>query len=96
MNSPREAIANGIGLITEDRRGSGIFPLLSILDNTSMPSLDAYIKKNHLLNHKRIESDSVQVNKQLRTKTPDYKTPIQNLSGGNQQKVIVARWLLIS
>jgi methyl-galactoside transport system ATP-binding protein len=96
MNSPREAIANGIGLITEDRRGSGIFPLLSILDNTSMPSLDAYIKKNHLLNHKRIESDSVQVNKQLRTKTPDYKTPIQNLSGGNQQKVIVARWLMTS
>ncbi|QEN09525.1 sugar ABC transporter ATP-binding protein [Oceanispirochaeta crateris] len=96
INSPREAIANGIGLITEDRRGSGIFPLLSILDNTSIPSLDTYIQKNHLLNHKLIESDSIQVNKQLRTKTPTYKTPIQNLSGGNQQKVIVARWLMTS
>lgn len=96
VKSPRDAIANGIGLITEDRRGSGIFPLLSILDNTSIPSLDAYIKKNHLLNHKQIESDSVQVNKQLRTKTPNYTTPIQNLSGGNQQKVIVARWLMTS
>jgi methyl-galactoside transport system ATP-binding protein len=96
INNPRDAIANGIGLITEDRRGSGIFPLLSILDNTSIPSLDTYKQKNHLLNHKLIESDSIQVNKQLRTKTPTYKTPIQNLSGGNQQKVIVARWLMTS
>ncbi|MDC7234585.1 MAG: sugar ABC transporter ATP-binding protein [Spirochaetales bacterium] len=96
ISSPREAIRHGIGLITEDRRGTGIFPLLSILDNTSIPSLDDYKKKSHLLNHKKIESDSVQVNKQLRTKTPTYKTPIQNLSGGNQQKVIVARWLMTS
>ncbi len=96
INSPRDAIRNGLGLITEDRRGTGIFPLLSILDNTSIPSLDAYKKKNSLLNHKKIEADSVLVNKQLRTKTPNYTTPIQNLSGGNQQKVIVARWLLTS
>ena len=96
INSPHSAIGKGMGLITEDRRGSGIFPLLSILDNTSMPSLASYLKKSKLLDHKRIEKDSVKVNKQLRTKTPDYKTPIQNLSGGNQQKVIVARWLLTS
>jgi len=96
INSPRDAIGKGIGLITEDRRGSGIFPLLSILDNTSIPSLDAYRKKSSLLNHRKIEKDSVQVNKQLRTKTPNYETPIQNLSGGNQQKVIVARWLMTS
>ena len=96
INSPHSAINKGLGLITEDRRGSGIFPLLSIIDNTSMPSLSSYLDKFGFLDHKRIEQDAVKVNKQLRTKTPDYKTPIQNLSGGNQQKVIVARWLLTS
>lgn len=94
IKSPIDAIEKGISLITEDRRGSGIFPLLSIIDNTCMPSLDSYKKKNGMLDHKKILDDSTKVNSQLKTKTPTYKTQIQNLSGGNQQKVIVARWLM--
>ncbi|MDC7124356.1 MAG: sugar ABC transporter ATP-binding protein [Spirochaetales bacterium] len=96
IKSPQDAIKNGVGLITEDRRGSGIFPLLSIIDNTCMSSLDGYRNKMGLLDHKRIYTDIVKSNKQLRTKTPTYQTRIQNLSGGNQQKVIVARWMMIT
>ena len=94
IQSPVDAISHGIGLITEDRRGSGIFPLLTIVDNTSLASIYKYQSKIGLLNHGAIREDSVRMNKQLRTKTPTWDTQIQDLSGGNQQKVIVSRWLM--
>ncbi len=94
IKSPEDAINAGIGLITEDRRGSGIFPLLSIIDNTSIPSLKGCRKKVGFLDHKKIFNTATGINKKLRTKTPTFHTPIQNLSGGNQQKVIVSRWLM--
>jgi methyl-galactoside transport system ATP-binding protein len=94
IDSPKEAIAHGIGLITEDRRGSGIFPLLSVTVNTAIASLSRYRNAARLLAHRRIEMESVKLNDALRTKTPSMNTEIQNLSGGNQQKVIVSRWLM--
>lgn len=91
IKSPEDAIKNKIGLLTEDRRGNGIFGLLSITENTVMANLKNY---GFPQNHKKMKDDAVKWNKAMRTKTPTMSTPIMNLSGGNQQKVLVARWLL--
>lgn len=93
VKHPKDAIKGGIGLITEDRRGSGIFGVLSIADNVSIASLDQYLDMGIVLNNKKIEKlvrDNVA---KLSIKTPSSKTQIQTLSGGNQQKVIISRWL---
>lgn len=96
INSSRDAIRHSVGLLTEDRRGSGIFPQLSITTNTAIPSLSNYQTPFRNLRHSRIAKDTERLNLQLRTKTPSMEAPIQNLSGGNQQKVLIARWLMIS
>ncbi len=93
INRPRDAIKSGIALITEDRRGSGIFGVLSVADNVAISSVDNYVSKVGLLNLKAIGEVVDESIKALRIKTPNQKTQIQNLSGGNQQKVILSRWL---
>ena len=93
IKKPSDAMQAGIGLITEDRRGNGIFGCLSIKDNVGVSVYNKYLKAGFVLDHKRINGvvdDSI---KKLRIKTPSMKEHIANLSGGNQQKVIVARWL---
>ncbi|MDO5085941.1 MAG: sugar ABC transporter ATP-binding protein, partial [Erysipelotrichaceae bacterium] len=93
IKRPRDAIKNGIALLTEDRRATGIFGVLSISDNVGIASLDKYLDYNFVLNNRKLESlvnDNV---KKMSIKTPNNKTQIQTLSGGNQQKVIIARWL---
>ena len=93
IKRPQDAINNGIGMITEDRRGSGILGCLSIADNVSIASLNHYLEAGIKLNKKKIE-ELVQDNvAKLSIKTPSSKTLIQALSGGNQQKVIISRWL---
>ena len=92
--TPQKMIDSGIGMITEDRRGSGIFPLLSVDRNTSISSLGMYLNGIKLLQHKKIAGETRRYNKVLSTKTPSMETLIQNLSGGNQQKVIISRWLM--
>lgn len=93
IKHPQDAINNGIGMITEDRRGSGILGCLSIADNVSIASLNHYLEAGIKLNKKKIE-ELVQDNvAKLSIKTPSSKTLIQALSGGNQQKVIISRWL---
>jgi methyl-galactoside transport system ATP-binding protein len=91
---PKNAIQSGIALVTEDRRNSGIFPLLNITVNTAIASLGNYKTKIGLLDHKTLAQVALDQNKQLRTKTPSMNALIQNLSGGNQQKVILSRWLM--
>jgi methyl-galactoside transport system ATP-binding protein len=83
----------GIGLITEDRRGNGILGCLSIKDNTGISVYDKNLKAGFVLDHpsiNKIVDESIQ---KLRIKTPNAQEAIANLSGGNQQKVIIARWL---
>jgi methyl-galactoside transport system ATP-binding protein len=92
--TPRNAIRSGIGFITEDRRSSGIFPLLNVTINTTIPSLDRYRNKIGFLDHRKLISVAREQNKQLKTKTSSMETLVQNLSGGNQQKVILSRWLM--
>ncbi|MEG2870490.1 MAG: sugar ABC transporter ATP-binding protein [Clostridium sp.] len=93
IKRPQDAIRGGLGMITEDRRGTGILGCLSIADNVSISSLDHYLDAGFVLNHKKIEK-LVQDNvAKLSIKTPSSKTLIKSLSGGNQQKVIISRWL---
>lgn len=91
----RDAIDHGIAFITEDRRGNGIFPVKDIMFNTTIAHLDAYRKKNTLLDLKKMREDCTEYIEKIRIKTPSQEQLIKNLSGGNQQKVLIARWLLI-
>lgn len=93
IKRPQDAINNGIGMITEDRRGTGILGCLSIADNVGIASLNQYVEHGVKLNKKKIENLVQENVKKLSIKTPSSKTLIQSLSGGNQQKVIISRWL---
>ena len=93
IKCPEDAIKNGIALITEDRRGNGIFGVLSISDNVAVASLNDYLKFKFVLDHKAIKEVVDKSIKELSIKAPSSKTLIKNLSGGNQQKVIISRWL---
>lgn len=93
IKNPNDAIRNGFALVTEDRRNSGIFGVLSIRDNIIAASLRNYRTKTGLLNQQQITEVVDNGIRSLNTKTPSEMTAIENLSGGNQQKVILARWL---
>jgi len=94
IKTPMDAIKNKIALLTEDRRLDGIFPVLTVFQNTIVANLRNYVKKNGLLDNKRALSDVESYVKAIKIKTPSIQQRISNLSGGNQQKVLVARWLL--
>ena len=94
INNPMAAKKNRMALLTEDRKATGVFSVLSVFDNTLIANLDRYVRGTRLLDEKRGESDVKKSIAMLRIKTPSSATPMENLSGGNQQKVIVARWLL--
>ncbi|MED1794629.1 sugar ABC transporter ATP-binding protein [Brevibacillus nitrificans] len=94
IKSPKEAKKHKMALLTEERRVTGIIPVLPVLENTVIANLANYQTRYLLLNErKRREDVSLNIDK-LRVKTPSMKTLIKNLSGGNQQKVLLARWLL--
>ena len=93
ISRPRDAIQRSIALLTEDRRATGIFSVLPVADNVSIASLDRYLEMGLFLNEGKIEKlvrDNVA---KLSIKTPSTKTLIKSLSGGNQQKVLISRWL---
>lgn len=90
---PNEAIKNGFALLTEERRANGIFGILNIRENTTISSLKKY-QIGPFLNKKKMKDTTEEYIKSLRVKTPNQETKISSLSGGNQQKVILARWLL--
>jgi ABC-type sugar transport system ATPase subunit len=94
INSSEDAINNGMALLTEDRRLNGIYPMLTILQNMSISNMGKYVGKFRLLNHKRMKEDCARYIQTLTIRTPGMYQKIENLSGGNQQKVLVARWLL--
>lgn len=90
---PGEAMKNGFAMLTEERRRDGIFSDLSVSFNAIIANLDIY-KKNGLLNDRMIKKSVEEIIDKIHVKTPSGKTKIGNLSGGNQQKVILGRWLL--
>ena len=93
ISRPKDAIDQGIALLTEDRRGSGIMGVLSVADNISISSLNNYLDFGFLINGKKVENLVQENVKKMNIKTPSSKTQIKSLSGGNQQKVLIGRWL---
>ena len=101
--SPREAIKNGFALLTEERRATGIFGIRDIKENTVISNLNSYLrgglrvngKQGSLyLSEKAMKKDTDWAIQAMHIKTPSQTTQIRSLSGGNQQKVIIGRWLL--
>ena len=89
----REAIQNGFALITEERRATGIFGILDICENTTISGIKKY-RKFGLISDKARRDDTDWAINSMNIKTASQRTPIKLLSGGNQQKVIIGRWLL--
>ena len=91
--NPKESIRNGFALLTEERRATGIFGILDIKENTVVSSLSRYAT-GPLLNNRKMKESTRWAIDSMRIKTPSQSTKIRTLSGGNQQKVILGRWLL--
>ena len=93
IKTVKQSIKHCVAMLTEDRRRTGIIPILSVKYNTTLASMDKIIYKGRL--HRDVEEKiSTDACKSMNVKTPDLNTTIANLSGGNQQKVILAKWLL--
>ena len=92
--SAGESIKNGFALLTEERRATGIFGVLDIKANTVISSLKRHLRFGLYLSEKTQREDTQYYIDAMHTKTPSQETKIRSLSGGNQQKVIIGRWLL--
>ncbi|TLY77962.1 MAG: sugar ABC transporter ATP-binding protein [Gammaproteobacteria bacterium] len=93
IDSPQRAIGHGIAFLTEDRKRTGLFPALSVLENIQIASLPRFT--HHGFVHERaLSSDCRQLCETLHIKVRDLDDVVMELSGGNQQKVLIARWLL--
>ncbi len=93
-HTANEAINHGFALVTEERRSTGIYAYLDIGFNSLTSNIRNYKNKVGLLDNSRMKSDTQWVIDSMRVKTPGHRTQIGSLSGGNQQKVIIGRWLL--
>ncbi len=92
--NPMESIRNGFALITEERRRDGIFGILDITENTVISSLRNYLVGGVFLSDGSMRKETERMIGAMKIKTPSQRTKIRSLSGGNQQKVILGRWLL--
>lgn len=93
INSPSDAIANGICYLSEDRKAFGLAIGLSVRDNCVMASLDEFMA-GPFTNDKKIDEITSEYIKKIDIKTPSGKQLVRNLSGGNQQKIVIAKWLV--
>lgn len=93
IKQPKDAIDAGLSLLTEDRRLTGIMGVLSVRDNMMMAALPEY-SPGGWLQYGRINVAVQEQREKLAVKTPTVRQQIKNLSGGNQQKVLISRWLL--
>lgn len=93
IKSPADAVKHSIGYLSEDRKRYGLMLLKSVSENTAIASMDRYVKVG-LINDGKLKEEAAVYNEKLRTKTPSMDQLLKNLSGGNQQKVIIARWLI--
>jgi len=93
IKTPEQAVKCGICYLSEDRKRFGLMLDKSVTENTTIASVDAFIHAG-LINDNDMRTSSSEYNAKLRTKTPSMEQLLKNLSGGNQQKVIIARWLM--
>ncbi|GAB3484167.1 sugar ABC transporter ATP-binding protein [Marinomonas epiphytica] len=94
IHKPSDAINHRIGFVTEDRKLTGLMLNMSVTDNMIMPELHPY-EHHHIISEEKAREVANTMKDRLRIKTPTVDTIIGNLSGGNQQKVLIARWLLL-
>ncbi len=93
IKSPADAVAHGVGYLSEDRKRYGLMLIKSVAENTAIASLERYTRFG-FISDRKIKDEAREYNAKLRTKTPSMEQLLKNLSGGNQQKVIIARWLI--
>jgi len=94
IKSPEQAKRRKLALVTEERRVSGIIPMRSVRDNMVLANIRRYVGSTGLINERKCDKDAAEKIRALNVKTPSSKTLMRDLSGGNQQKVLFARWLL--
>lgn len=93
LSDPAQALANGIGLLPESRKSEGLIVDFSIRENISLNNLGKYEGHGHLLDRRKEDLTTTELMKQLAIKAPTCESRVLNLSGGNQQKVVIARWI---
>jgi len=93
IKSPADAINKGLALLTEDRKLTGLYINAMVRDNMSIANMKQYMR-GPFVNFRKIDADCERMRDQLRIRTPSLKQVIKYLSGGNQQKVLISRWLL--
>jgi simple sugar transport system ATP-binding protein len=94
LKSPYEAVKNGLALVPEERRKEGILVCESVESNLTSANLGSFTKMFSFLDRKKEKTTAKQLVSLLRIKTPSEETRVQNLSGGNQQKVAIGKWLV--
>lgn len=94
FRSPKDAIEHNLGMVTEDRRRTGLMLQATLRHNIVLPSLPYHHRRFGFLDNKWETDIAQEMTQKLRVKTPSIQTIIANLSGGNQQKVILAKWLI--
>lgn len=94
IKKPIDAIKNKIAFITEDRKNTGIYPMLSVASNMTIVSLKKFLNNFRLINYKNLNNKCQDLKDKLSIKMSNIGTPISSLSGGNQQKVLLARWMI--
>ena len=92
LRTPRDAVAHGLAMVPEDRRSQGVAPTLSVLENTTLASLGRFSQLG-LLSGRRERSEVKRLISDLSITAPGAHAPVRELSGGNQQKVVLAKWL---
>jgi len=92
--TPQKMISKGVGYVTEDRKGNGLVLEMSVYDNTILPSLGKLSGKAGYINRKKTWQIAEDYREKLRIKTPTLLQKVKQLSGGNQQKIVLAKWLL--
>lgn len=96
IRNPRDAIQHGIAYLTEDRKGDGLFLNMTIRENLVAPSLPAFTRARGLLDFRRIEGFAQKAARDYDIVTPSLTKKVSNLSGGNQQKCLIAMWMGIN
>jgi inositol transport system ATP-binding protein len=94
IDRPSEAMKHGMAFLTEDRKETGCFLLLDVLENMQIAVLTQGFVRAGFVAETEVTGKCVQMKDALRVKTPDMNERVENLSGGNQQKVLIGRWLL--
>ena len=94
IGSPEDAVANGIGYLSEDRKHFGLATGMDVETNIALASMKSFLSMGFFIDRAAVESAGERYVRQLGIKTPSVRQQVRLLSGGNQQKIVIAKWLL--